>query len=195
MFVDAGPPRQMSFLRNTSACSGRPNCRLLAPLVIGLVLQTSTGCTLVGYAIGGAVTPAARSVPAQNVREIPIGTDVEVFYSPRPSEHAPAADAPLVQVSCAPPTADASMATGAYRGIEAGKLVLDNEVLGGPTPDLYSSGGSPRFETRRVTVPLGYVNCIRTKSSLTPRLVGMLVGAALDVVAVVAYAHAVRDIQ
>ena len=127
---------------------------------------------------------------------IPVGTDVEVFYAPNPGEQVPDAGAPSVQGSCAPPTAEASVATGAYGGIEAGKLVLENEALGAvSTPELYSSGVSRRFETQRVTVPLGCVKSIRTKSSLTPRLAGALVGAALDVAAVVAYAHAVRDMQ
>jgi hypothetical protein len=159
-------------------------------------LQTSTGCTLVGYAIGSAHTPAPRSVGPENVRVIPVGTDVEVFYAPNPSEQAPDAGALSVQGACAPPTAEASVATGAYGGIEAGKLVLENEALAAvSTPELYSSGGSRRFETQRVTVPLGCVKSIRTKPSLRPRVVGALVGAAIDVAAVVAYAHAVRDIQ
>jgi hypothetical protein len=158
MLVDLGPPGLVSFLCNTSGWSGRLSCRLLAPLVLGLVLQASTGCTLVGYALGSAKAPAPLSVRPENVRAIPVGTDVEVFYSHSPSEHEPAADAPSVHASCAPPTTEASMATGAYRGIEAGELVLDKEVLVAvPTPELYSSGGSPRFETQRVTVPLGYV--------------------------------------
>jgi hypothetical protein len=44
-------------------------------------------------------------------------------------------------------------------------------------------------------VPLSCVKSIRTKSSYAPRLVGALVGAALDLAVVVTYAHAVRDIQ
>lgn len=172
-----------------------PNCRQITPLVLALLVQTLTGCTLVGYAVGSARTPAPQSVAPESARAIPPGTDVELSYTPRPSEQAPATGELSPQASCAHPTAELSIATGTFRGIEAGQLVLEQQVLGGvAAAELYGSGGSS-LETRRFSLPLERVSCIRTKPSLAPRLVGALVGAAVDVAVVAAYAAAVRDIQ
>ena len=196
MSLEAGLARLVSFPCNTCAWSWRHSCRLLAPLVLALVAQTSTGCTLVGYGVGSAHTAAPRLFGPENVRAVPVGTDVEVSYAPDASEHVPVAGGPSVQQARAP-TAELSVATAAYRGIEAGNLVLENEMLAdGPTPEGYSSGAaSRRFEIQRATIPLACVKTIRTKSSLAPRIVGTLVGAALDVAVIALYAHAVRDIQ
>jgi len=150
----------------------------------------------VGYGVGSAHTAAPQLLGPENVRAVAVGTDVEVSYSPDSSEHVPIVGGPSVQEACAP-TAELSVATGAYRGIEAGNLVLENEMSWDrPTPEGYSSGGAlRRFETQRVTIPLACVKTIRTKSSLAPRIVGTLVGAALDVAVIALYAHAVHDIQ
>jgi len=196
MSREAGPARLVSFSRNTCARSWRHSCRLLAPLVLGLIAQTSTGCTLVGYGVGSAHTAAPQLLGPENVRSIPVGTEVEVSYSPDSSEHVPIAGPPSVQGACAP-TAEPSVVTGAYGGIEGRNLVLEHEVLRhGPAPEDYSSGGSSlRFEIERASVPLACVKSIRTKPSLTPRIAGTLIGAALDVAVIVLYANAVRDIQ
>src|SRR4051794_21663471 len=60
----------------------RHSCRLLATVALGLLVQTATGCTLAGYAIGNAAIATPRSIPPQNARAISRGTEVEVFYLP-----------------------------------------------------------------------------------------------------------------
>jgi len=170
--------------------------RLLAPVVLGLVVQTSTGCTLLGYAVGSAQTPASHSVAPKDVQVIPVGTDVEVFYAPSPTEQVPARSVASLAGSPAHPTAELSMVTGTYRGIEAGKVALDHDwsrLDAGGAP--YGSALSGPVETKRDTVPLDQVSLIRTVPSPGPRIVGTLIGAALDVAIVVAYASAVRNIQ
>ena len=97
MSLEARPVRLVSFLCNTWARSWRHSCRLLATLVLGLVAQASTGCTLVGYGVGSAYTAAPQLIGPENVRAIPVGTDVEVTYSPDSSERVPVAYAPSVQ--------------------------------------------------------------------------------------------------
>jgi len=190
------PARSVSLPRNTSAWSWRHSCRLLAPLLLGLVAQASTGCTLVGYGVGSAVTPAPHLLGSENVRAVPVGADVEVTYSPVSNEQLPIAGAPSVQGACNP-TAELSVMTGVYWGTEAGNLVLETEVLrDGPTPPGYSSGGASRqFASTRATIPLDCVKTIRPKSSFAPRIIGALIGAALDVAATVLFAEAAHDIE
>jgi len=194
--VDAGPIRSSVPPVHHFRLVWAPGRRLLAPFVLGLVVQTLTGCTLLGYAVGSAQTPASHSVAAKDVQVIPVGTDVEVFYAPSPTEQVPAGSGASLAASPARPTAELSMVTGTYRGTRAGKVVLDHEVSrldAGGAP--FGSALSGPVETKRDTVPLDQVSRIRTVPSPGPRIVGTLIGAAVDVAIVVAYASAVRNIQ
>lgn len=175
----------------------RRTCRLFATVALGTLVQTSTGCTLAGYTIGTAAQSAPRSIPPQNARAIPAGTEVEVFYLPRPNPSAPLGGAASLQAPHAPRETEFRIATGAYVGIEADELLLAHPVWRPPVdhPETYAESVPAPTETARVMVPFEQVSLIRTKPSSTPVVVGTVVGAVLDVAAVVLYVRAVRNME
>lgn len=181
---DASYAYRLLRLCNTRATSERLARWFLAPLALCLMLPTSTGCTVVGYAVGAGMTPDPQSVSLQGIQSIPRGTDVEVFYMPEPC------GAPVgVEVLRPEPSCELKVESGAYEGIAGEQLRLRSEHLAqGGLVETYGSGGapSPTLEVVDRGVPLARVRLIRTKPSSSPKVVGALVGAFVDVFTIVA---------
>jgi hypothetical protein len=172
-------------------------CRLFASVTLCLLVQATTGCTALGYVVGNAVIPTPQSFPPHNTRAIPSGTEVEVFYLPRTGAQAPAIGATCVDGPRSDRPADFSIATGAYAGIEGDQLALNQTVSrpGASSNEAFASSRPASFDTVRILVPLEQVSLIRTKPSSTPALVGTLVGVAMDVTAIVAWARIARNVE
>jgi hypothetical protein len=175
----------------------RRTCRLFASVALGLLAHASTGCTVLGYAIGNATIPTPESIPAQSARSIPQGTEVEVFYLPRANECAPLAGATSLDAPPGSREVEFSVATGEYGGIEGDMLVLNHLVAraAAVSHEAFDSSTSASFDTVRIVVPLRQVSLIRTKPSSAPAVIGTVIGVAADVAAVVLWARAVRHVE
>ena len=171
--------------------------RHFAPLALALIVQGSTGCTLLGYGIGSAAIPSPESTP-QSARTIAAGTEVEVFYLPTRGACTPFAAAAPPAAAPGRQATEFSVASGAYAGIEGEELVLTHlgsQQAAVTNQDGYDTRKKTSFEAVRVLVPLEHVSLIRTKPSSTPAVVGTLVGAVLDIAAIISVVGGVRNIQ
>lgn len=191
MSVHAAQSGSVSLVCVTRRCFARYRCRLFAPLALGLTLQLTSGCTVVGYAIGTGTTPAPEAIEPTNTRAIPKGSDVEVFYLREPCAGEASAAAPRTGPPC-----DIQVVNGAYQGVEGSELVLRiSRLTTRSSLDGYGSGSETTEKIERLTLPLARVRLIRTKPSRAPALVGALVGAAIDLITLLAVDNIAHDVH